>query len=146
MLGKQVKHQWREQWREQGGNCGAGDGQAHIAFGQKGNHIGSGAAWAATHQQNPNGHVQGQAKHHGQNIGDGGHDEKLRQYTNDHAFGVFYQGLEIGKRHCHAHAKHDDAQKPSDVLGKPSKSLWVNEGDGADQQQPQGKGFLDELT
>ena len=58
----------------------------------------------------------------------------MRQYANDHALGVFYQGLEIGKRHRHAHAEHHDAEQNRDLGRRPVERPGLVERDGRDEE------------
>ena len=80
-------------------------------MGNVADYVGSCTAGAAADQYHANGNGWGQLEQVNQDIGYQGHNGKLQQGADGHAFGPGQHCLKVAGGQAHAHTEHDNAQE-----------------------------------
>ena len=103
-----------------------GNGQRNITFGKEAHDIGCRAAGAGAEKNHADSQFRSQAEYHDQGIGDKGHNSVMADRAGEDFAGTLEYEFKIRRMECHAHAEHDDSQKPDRIFYSPGET-WRNE-------------------
>ena len=132
LMGVEVGQRRGEEGRQHGGAGGHAHAQGHIALGQKGHHVGGGAARAGAHQDDAHGQFRAQLKDLGEQESQQRHDDELGGAAHQHILGPGEDDLEVVQLEGQAHAEHDHHEQVVDgnqaghhviVLAHPQKAF-----------------------